>query len=145
MTWTYSGDPSATARDEVRFLTGDTDTTDQLVTDEEIAYAIAQEANNRGAAVRVARAVAAKFARRSDMSVGDLSYSYSQRAKAYYELADKLELDAALYSAMPYAGGITISGKETVENDSDRAPPAFKRGGMDNPASAADWTDDSDT
>ena len=41
MTWTYGGAPgttsSATRRDAVRLLVGDTDTTDQQVSDEEIA------------------------------------------------------------------------------------------------------------
>ena len=38
MTWTYSGDPATNARDAIRFLTGDTDTNDQLINDEEIAW-----------------------------------------------------------------------------------------------------------
>ena len=38
MAWTYSGDPSSSARDAIRFLVGDTDTNDQLVTNEEIAW-----------------------------------------------------------------------------------------------------------
>ena len=40
MTWNYSGDPSLSSRDAVRFLIGDTDPNDPLVTDEEIAYAL---------------------------------------------------------------------------------------------------------
>jgi len=46
MTWTYGGAPgtttSATRRDAVRLLVGDTDTTDQQITDEEIAFGLSQ-------------------------------------------------------------------------------------------------------
>ncbi len=38
MAWTYGGDPSANARDAIRFLIGDTDTNDQLLNDAEIAW-----------------------------------------------------------------------------------------------------------
>jgi hypothetical protein len=31
MTWSYSGDPSSSSTDAVRFLVGDTDTNDQLI------------------------------------------------------------------------------------------------------------------
>ena len=59
MTWSYSGDPSASSLDEVRFLVGDTDSTEQLVQNEEIAYAINAEITIGLAAVRVLRALAA--------------------------------------------------------------------------------------
>ena len=42
MTWTYSGNPSSTERDAVRFLVGDTDTNDQLLSNEEIDYLVTQ-------------------------------------------------------------------------------------------------------
>lgn len=132
MTWTYGGDPSANDRDEVRFLLGDTDTTDQLITDEEIAYAITQAATNRGAAALCARAVAASFARRADRTVGDLRISYSQQHKQYLELAERLESEAA-YAVTPYAGGISKDDKETQEELEDRVDPAFRIGMQDNP------------
>lgn len=128
MTWTYGGDPSANDRDEVRFLVGDTDTTDQLVTDEEIAYSVSDEATNYNAAAKIARAIAAKFSRKVDKSVGDLKQAYSQRVKQYLELAERLEGEAVGRTAKAYAGGISKSDKETVEEDSDRVEPAFEIG-----------------
>ena len=38
MVWSYSGNPADSAVDAVRFLTGDTDTNDQLLDNEEIAW-----------------------------------------------------------------------------------------------------------
>lgn len=133
MTWTYDGDPSANDRDEVRYLVGDTDTSSQLTTDEEIAYAVAEEADNLMAAARVAKALAAKFARLADKAVGDLNISYSQRQEAYLNLAKELETRSNRSGAPPYAGGISISDKETVVDNDDRVEPAFRKGMNDNP------------
>jgi hypothetical protein len=136
MTWSYSGDPSASNKDEVRYLTGDTDTTDQLVTDEEINYAISSEANNILAAARTAQAIASKFSRKADKSVGDLNITYSQQTKAYQDLEKKLrEMAVKQGSATAYCGGISISDKQTVETDTDRTSPIFERGEFNNQGS----------
>jgi len=47
MTWTYSGNPANSSSDAVRFLIGDTDTTDQLISNEEIAYLVTVHGNIR--------------------------------------------------------------------------------------------------
>lgn len=127
MTWTYDGDPSLSQRDEVRFLVGDTDTTDQLVTDEEIAYAIDQEANILLAAAKVAKAIMAKFARLVDKSVGDLKLNFSQRIDHYKELIDQLTERGMESAGVPYAGGISIIDKQNREEDTDRVDPTFTR------------------
>lgn len=128
MTWIYAGDPSANDRDEVRFLVGDTDTTDQLVTDEEIAYAVAEEGNNLLAAAKVAKAIMAKFARLVDKSVGDLKLSYSQRLTAYKELVDQLTDRGMVSTGAPFAGGISITDKNNREDETDRVKPTIVRG-----------------
>ena len=127
MTWTYSGDPASSDRDEVRFLVGDTDTNDQLVTDEEIAYAVANEGNNYLAAAEICRAIAAKFAKLVDKSVGDLRIAYNQRQQAYKDLMKMLTTRGNRSAATPYAGGISISDKDTVEDNTDRVQPGIKR------------------
>jgi hypothetical protein len=95
MTWTYSGNPASSDRDAVRFLVADTDTTDQLITDEEIAYLIGLYTEAPLAAVGAARAIAAKFSRQSDQArgIGDLnlSESMSQKSTQYHHLADHLQ------------------------------------------------------
>lgn len=138
MTWTYSGNPSASDNDEVRFLVGDTETTDQLVQDEEIAYAVAEESNNRYAASRIARSIAAKFSRKVDKNIGDLKISYSRRYQQYLDMADELKADASTFGVIPYAGGITISDKESVEKNPDRVSPSFSKNMHDNPSSRTD-------
>jgi hypothetical protein len=95
MTWTYSGNPAANDRDAVRFLVADTDSTDPLITDEEIAYLVALYSEAPLAAVGAARAIAAKFSRESDQArnVGDLSLSesLSQKSAQYHHLGDHLQ------------------------------------------------------
>ena len=62
MTWTYSGDPSTTSRDAVRYRSGLTDKDDQLVSDEEIAYVLAESAGDVvTATVSILDALAVRF------------------------------------------------------------------------------------
>lgn len=138
MTWTYSGDPSASSLDEVRFLIGDTDSTDPLISNEEIAYALAQEANALLAAARICRAISATYARKADKSVGDLHISFKQSYDNYLALASELESRGNMSSAMPYAGGISVSDKNSVDADTDRVRPSIRKGMHDNPSDSDD-------
>lgn len=138
MTWSYSGDPSSSDRDQVRFLIGDTDTTDQQLSDEEIDFLITNEGNAVGGAVAAVRAILAKYARLTDKSVGDLRLSYSQRKGAYESLLRSLERRRALRKATPFAGGITKTDKDSQEDDTGRVTPAFKRDQFRYPASVYD-------
>lgn len=141
MTWTYTNSPSTSERDEVRFLVGDTDSSDQLVSDEEIAYALAQEGNARAAAALVAESIASIFGRKADKSVGDLKISYRGQSEHYMSIAKKLR-SASTKFASPYAGGISDSDKNTVEDDSDRLRPSFERGLHDHKGVAYEDGDD---
>ncbi len=134
MTWTYSGDPASTARDAVRFLIGDTDTTDQQISDEEVNWLITENGNNvylAGSAS--ARKVAAEFTRQvRTKTVGALSISYAARAQEYRDLADDLRQQASTKIALAvYAGGISRADKELQEADTDWDKPAFTRGMTD--------------
>jgi hypothetical protein len=102
--WTYSGDPSDSEKDAVRFLIGDTDTTDQLLSDEEIQYTITESGSLYQAAHDCAYAIASSFARMAtSKSVGDLSLSYSDRASSFYQVADRmLQLQAKRQPPTPW-------------------------------------------
>ena len=137
MTWTYTA--PTTDRDKVRFLVGDTDTTDQLVTDEEIAYVLTTRTNLHLAAADVCEAIAAKSSRKADTSNGTLSVSASQRAAAYATRAQELRARAnALGAPAFFAGGQTVSGKDDLSADGDAVQPAFRVGQDDFPGAAAD-------
>jgi hypothetical protein len=142
MTWTYGGAPgtttSATRRDAVRLLVGDTDTTDQQVSDEEIAFALSQTSDDiYNAGALMCRTIAGKYSRLVDTSIESVSSSYSQRAKQYSELAVRLVKEGKRLGSVglgvPVAGGMSISEMESVEDDLDRVPSAFRVDQFSNP------------
>jgi hypothetical protein len=132
MTWSYTG-PSHSDNDEVRFLIGDTDTTDQQITDEEITYLVTREGSVFGAAVEACKSIAAKYARLVDKSVDGLSISFSQLQAHYSALSKTLSSKSSAKNATPYAGGISVTDRNTDEADSDRVKPVFVRGDFDFP------------
>lgn len=134
MTWTYSGDPAANDRDTVRFLIGDTNTNDQRASDEEIAWAITEEPGSLyTAAALVVRGIIAKYANLVDKEVGDLALSYSQRLDWYKALLADLSKKSSMRSSRVYAGGISITDKDAVEEDSDRVKPGVAKDMFSNP------------
>jgi hypothetical protein len=140
--WDYSGDPATSDKDHVRFLIQDVDQSDQLVSNEEIAFAISENETLPYAAVYLCRRIAARFAREADKTVsasGGLSttQALSQRSRGFLKLAETLEAEISSSQGMslrPYAGGVSVSDKTSVESDSDRTQPAFSAGMFDNHA-----------
>jgi hypothetical protein len=140
MAWTYGGDPSANARDAIRFLIGDTDTNDQLLADAEVAWVNNQVTGSDtattglyDAAYRCCITIASKFSRLADQAVGDMRVSMAQKAKAYREQAESLRAIAAREGSVPtpYAGGITISDKDIDWDNSDLVRPGFYKSQFD--------------
>ena len=128
MSWNYSGDPAAVARDAVRFLVGQTSTGDDvLVTDEEIAYAIAQTRSNYTAAAMCAEALAARYrtASMESESIGDTSVTWGDRAGRLEGLAATLRRQGALRSVTPFLGGQSVGDRDTRQADTDLRQPAF--------------------
>lgn len=132
MTWTY--DSGATALGRVRLMVGDTVSTDQLISDEEIGLylsggALAQPTETLSAA-KVADVLAGIFSRRVDMSSGSSSVTMSQQVEHYRRLARELRRQAAT-ETVPYVGGVSLAAKDAIEDDADRVVPAFTRAGGD--------------
>lgn len=127
---TYA-DSLSTSRDKVRFLLGDTSgvSATELLSDNEIAWVLTEESSNvYRAAAAGADAIAAKFARLADTSVGDTSVSASQKQAQYAELAERLRRKAASRgSAAPFMGGISISARDAALDDTDKVSPFFSR------------------
>lgn len=127
MAFTYTDDPENVARDAVRLLVGDTDSSDPLLSDAEVAFYLSENgSNNYRAGSEACKAIAAKLARLPDLKTGRVTISNSDRAKAFLDLADKLARKALSFVA-PYAGGISKADKETQEENTDRVEPFFTR------------------
>lgn len=137
MTWTYSGDPNASSIDAVRYIIGDTDETDQLLSDEEIQYSIDVNGMTRHAASEACRAIAAKFARLMNRSIGGLSADFGVKYEHYIQLADNILSKEEMVPVGPFISGYSRSAKEAVETDSDRESIFGRKGGMDNPRANA--------
>lgn len=127
MGWSYSGDPSNSDKDHVRFLIQDTDKDDQLMSDSEIEFLLAEGGNPTNAAIRAVEGLMAKFARLCDEKVGQVSQSLSQKYSHYSQLLKTLKRRSALTNVAPFAGGITESQKDVQENNQDRVDPFFTR------------------
>lgn len=126
MTWSYASTaPSATDKDWIRWRTGLTDSTDQLQTDEEISAALATYGSKFKAASATARAVAAKFSRRADTTMGQLRVMHSQKAEHYNALADAIEAGVALDAGRVASIAISRSDRETETDNTDRPDPSF--------------------
>jgi hypothetical protein len=136
MAWTYS-DPTASDKDAVRFLVGDTDANDPLVTDEEIEFYIAEFPSSwYHAAAEVAESIAAKFSREVSHSGDGLSYSAEQLQANYAALAERLRKQARRRfrsGAGPYVGGISHREREMADADMDKIPSAFRSEMHDHP------------
>ena len=138
MTWTYdSSDPGATDKDQIRLMVGDTDTSDQLLQDQEIAYFLTTYTTVGSAAVASARAILSIFARQVTKAVGDLRISASDRFKAYQEhLANLEDMALATDPYEIYAGGLSDAEVETDRADEDLRQARFRVGIHDFPRTA---------
>ena len=94
MSWTWSGNPANSDLDAVRFWVQDTDTTFQLISDEEINFLLTTYMPRFGSTVAVAaitaEVIAARFAREVDVSADGVSVRVGDLHKRYNELAESL-------------------------------------------------------
>lgn len=138
--WSYTGNPNHSANDLTRFLLGDTDITDQLLSDEEIAWALSQYNNTpMNAAIRLCETIMSKFSRLADESVGQVKIQFSQKAKSYRLMLNDLRCRLAMEDASPFAGGISVAQKQAERMNSDRVRPDFSKHMMEN-MQIAPWT-----
>lgn len=137
---TYTAQPLLNDRDKVRFLAGDTDPQNRFVQDEEIAYALDVQPSVNLAAAVIAEAIGSQFLCQCDETVGALSRKCGQLAENYFKRAKDLRaLESHL--ALPFFGGLTLSGKESLAEDTDAVQPGFRRGQDDFPGTNPSITD----
>ena len=144
MAWSYSGNPGESAKDNVRFLIGDTDNCDQLLQDGEITYLLSLYNNAPlNAALRCCEMIAAKFSREADQSVGRVSQNYSQKARAYRALKKDITNRLGAEDMIPYAGGLSYTDMSKNESNPDAVKGSFSRDMMENrqigPAVSDSW------
>lgn len=134
------GDETGTSADinNIRFLIGDTDSTDYAITNENIVFSLSQAGNDVYLAAAIcARALAGKYATYVDTRFESVGSDYSQISKQYYALATRLEAQSKKYGkrglGLPTAGGLTYSDIEANDLNDDRVQPKFKQDQFANP------------
>lgn len=137
--WTYdpaliSGVDANALLMQVRTLIADTNASDQQLWDQQVNFALAQEANNIYlAAADCCRQLAAKYSRDVDVTQGELHRTYSARQRAYATRADELEQKGrSRGKGVGYAGGISRIDRDLRSQDTDRVVPQFMLGLTDN-------------
>lgn len=135
MTWSYSGDPSDSALDEIRFLIGDTDTNDQLLSNEEITYLYNSYGDAYAAAVACVVSLISKASRSVEeaKTVGDLSLSRKYGARVDQWLILKSQLEQERFRRFPAAPIVNANVLlPTDERDVENEGSDFVVGQMDN-------------
>lgn len=89
MTNTYSGDPSTTDKDALRFLLSDT-SAPWLFTDEEIQYMIDNHGSIYNAGVELSLVMVSRYTDKKNKTVGPLSINYGDIAERWLELSNSL-------------------------------------------------------
>lgn len=99
----YGDDPAVSPTDQLRFLLGDTDNADLILSDNQLDALLATTSTDgkptTTTVIRGLHAIAARYSRMIDGSNGDVSRSYSQRAGAYRAMADAVRAEADLERA----------------------------------------------
>jgi hypothetical protein len=130
--WSYSGDPSTSDRDQVRFYIGDTLEERQLLTDEEIEHLLAQWAQVVDSPLYVAavacETLSVRFAADIDVSADGVSVAQSQLQQKFNEAAVSLRDQ---YKALHDKAGPLRSAEFNVD-DPTVPPLTFGVGFMDN-------------
>ena len=133
MTWSFN-ESLATDRDLVRLELGDTDTTDQLVTDELIAALLLTEKTVLATAAKLAEHLQAKFSRKVTSAEGPIRAQLSDMSEKYRKLANDLRRrsgNAGL--AAPVVSGTSKAKMAEVRANTDRAVSKIRAGMHDNP------------
>ena len=136
MSWSYNAtdlgtDTGSGRLNSVRYLVGDTQTSDEQVQDEEIVFALAQTSDNvYNAAAFVANTIASKYSRLVTTKLdGALSSNYSELAKSYRILATELKTLGQRYNSAGlgfFVGGVLISEVDAVRSNTNRISSSFR-------------------
>ena len=123
MSWSFS-DSLSTDRDKVRFKIGDTDTDDQILSNEILDALLTEWSNDvHLTAIAAVRSIIAKFARSLDRSAVGMSGNRSIFTQHYQDLLSDLIKQNRGNSGVRYKGSFDRSRKDTIESDSDFVRP----------------------
>lgn len=134
MTWTFNlADLSTSEKDQIRVELQDTDVNNQRLQDEEILQAIAVERNFWSAAARCAEWISRNYLMKADVRLGrSMQIQYAKMSEQYLNMAKSLR-QKALGTMPPFVGGMSVSDKETYNQDSDLVAPIWTKTMQESP------------
>lgn len=126
MSCSYSGDPSSSDNDAVRFLLQDTDCASNIFEDEEIAWVLTQEANiYMAAACLLDTAINASSGSLASKKVGDLSLAWNlTETRSRIKM---LQAKGRTRYELPSVPAENRDAKRDLREDPDRVQPFFTR------------------
>lgn len=125
MTWSYD-DSLPTDRDKVRFRIGDTDSEEELLSNETLDALLAIRNDVVLASIDAVQAILAKFAREIDRQALGLGGPRSQKTTHYENLLKVLRAEADKGSTGVFYGGATIAAKQAALADTTKPRPPFR-------------------
>lgn len=126
MSFTYNPEVISTDLAKVRTIIFDTDSSDALLTDEQINYFLTVNSNVFAAAALAARTIQAQFARQADISIESVAKKFSQKSAQYAKLADNLDKQATQEDLVsPSNLGVSIEETDEQRAESDRRQEKF--------------------
>lgn len=132
MTWTFDDTDLSTDLARVRLTIGDTNTNDQGLTDEVIAYFLDDVGDDIiHGSLQAARALRAKWQRDIDRNNLGVSSPRSQKVQHLNDTISELEQRLS-YKGTPFLGGVSDDRAASLESDTDFPTPAFRRDDFDN-------------
>jgi len=135
MTFTWSATDLSTNLAKVRATIGDTNSDNQLLSDEHInAWLTYYSDDVIKAATRCVRDIIAQLARDFDRSATGFSGSRSQKINHYKMLLEELQRDSGLLAEM-FVGGLSKDTEESFNDDEDYKGPSIAIGMDDYPGS----------
>ncbi len=137
MAWTYSGDPSTSMRDTVRYLIQDTDETLQLQSDEELDFLLREWLPKYDSlylvASKAASVISRKFAGVLNINADGVSVNTADLSERYATMATRLRTEHQEAAA---TGGVLDLANLMSDSRLDHGikPLSFGQGQFDNPA-----------
>lgn len=89
MAWTYSGDPGSSETDKYRFLIGDTDEDEPVLTDEEINFVLSEHPSDDARLYQLFDKAAIYFARQIEFKIGPIEEKPIERLKFFQKKAQE--------------------------------------------------------
>lgn len=110
------------------------------ISDEAIAEILTLQEDVYFAAMMAAQSISGRYANAVDKQVGDLRISYSQKAKAWADVAERIQrMPKPISASSPWFGGLLVDEKQAEAIDTSKVKPFFTRDMESNPY-AADQT-----